>query len=160
MLAIRGQPEHVHAARAFTDLVLGAHAIDDECVSALLVSELVTNSLSHSDSGKPGGTVTVAVTITPEAVLVEVADEGGDGEPALREPASDFAERGRGLRLVDELADAWGYFGAPGRLVTWFELKVQPRLAPEAPGPVSASTAETASPEKAEREASHAIARA
>jgi anti-sigma regulatory factor (Ser/Thr protein kinase) len=113
----------VRAARAFTSLVLGVHGIDDNGVAALLISELAANSLQHSDSGKPGGTITVTVTVAPGKVVAEVADDGGDGEPALRGPAGEEAERGRGLRLVEELADAWGWFGGQGRLVTWLELK-------------------------------------
>jgi anti-sigma regulatory factor (Ser/Thr protein kinase) len=132
VLAIPGQPEHVQAARAFTGLVLGMHAIDDEGVAALLVSELVTNSLSHSDSGKPGRTITVTVSVGPEMILAEVADDGGNAESALseripRERPGDDSEHGRGLLLVDELADAWGYFGGAGGLVAWFELKIPPR---------------------------------
>lgn len=122
-LAIPGQPEHVRAARAFTRLVLGIHDRDDDGVAALLVTELISNSLAHSDSGKPGGTIAISVTVTPGGLLVEVTDDGAGGGPVLREPADVEAERGRGLRLVDELSDAWGHFGWEGRMVTWFALK-------------------------------------
>jgi anti-sigma regulatory factor (Ser/Thr protein kinase) len=122
-LAIPGLPEHARAAREFAALVLRVHSCDDDGTTGLLVTELVANSLAHSDSGKPGGTVTVTVTVTPEEILAEVADNGGDGEPVLRERADEASERGRGLRLVEELANGWGYFGGQGRLVTWFEIK-------------------------------------
>jgi anti-sigma regulatory factor (Ser/Thr protein kinase) len=88
----------------------------------LLLSELLANSIQHSDSGKPGGIVTVTVTVAPGGVLAEVADAGGDGEPALREPPGDDSERGRGLRLVEELSRSWGWFGGKDQRVTWFEL--------------------------------------
>jgi hypothetical protein len=87
-LAIPGRPEHVHAARAFVNLILGVHHRDDEGVASLLVSELVTNSLRHGDSGATDGTI----------------------------------ENGRGLHLVAELSDSWGYVATSGRLTTWFEL--------------------------------------
>lgn len=122
-LVIPGQPEHVRAAREFAALVLRAHSRDDDGTVGLLLSELAANSSQHSDSGKPGGMITVTVTVTPEKVVAEVADDGGDSEPVLREADDDQAERGRGLRLVEELSDAWGYFGGKGQLVTWFELK-------------------------------------
>jgi anti-sigma regulatory factor (Ser/Thr protein kinase) len=126
VLAIPGLPEHVRAARAFTGLVLGAHGIDDDGVSRLLVSELVTNSVLHSGSGLggsglAGGTVTVMVAVAPGGVLVEVSDDGG-GEPVPRDAGAD-GENGRGLHLVRELADAWGHIAADGRLTTWFQLK-------------------------------------
>jgi serine/threonine-protein kinase RsbW len=134
-LTLPGKPEHVRAAREFAALVLRAHAIDDDGTAGLLLSELISNSLAYSDSGKPGGTVTVTVTVTPGEVVAEVADDGGDGEPVLRDPPAD-AERGRGLRLVDELASAWGYSGGgKGQLVTWFALKALPRPAVAGPAP-------------------------
>jgi len=37
-------------------------------------------------------------------------------------PAACDAEAGRGLRLVEALADRWGYERGGGRAVTWFEL--------------------------------------
>ncbi len=123
-LVIPGRPEHVQAARAFTGLVLGVHARDDGGISSLLVSELVTNSVQHSDSGKLGGTVTITVAVTPAEILIEVIDNGGAGEPAPRETSdAGNAEDGRGLYLVKELSSAWGHFAADGRLTTWFELK-------------------------------------
>jgi anti-sigma regulatory factor (Ser/Thr protein kinase) len=127
-LVIPGRPEHVRAAREFAALVLRTHSRDDDGTVGLLLSEMAANSLQHSDSGKPGGTITVTVTVTPEKVVAEVADDGGDSEPVLRDPPGDEAERGRGLRLVEELSDAWGYFGGKGQLVTWFEcaLAAQP----------------------------------
>jgi anti-sigma regulatory factor (Ser/Thr protein kinase) len=121
-LVIPGQPEHVRAAREFAALVLRAHSRDDDGTVGLLLSEMVTNSLNHSDSGKPGGTITVTVTVTPEKVVAEVADDGGAGEPVLGDPPGEEAERGRGLHLVNELSDDWGYFGGgQGQLATWFE---------------------------------------
>ena len=66
--------------------------------------------------------VTVTVAITSGEVLIEVTDDGGAGYPAPR-PASRDDEYGRGLRLVERLADGWGYFGGKDRLSTWFQLK-------------------------------------
>jgi serine/threonine-protein kinase RsbW len=122
-LAIPGSAQHVRAAREFAALVLRVHAVADDGTVGLLLSELMSNSLAYSDSGKPGGTITVTVTVSPGKIVAEVADAGGDGEPVLRDPPGDDSERGRGLRLVQELSDGWGYFGGKGQLVTWFELK-------------------------------------
>jgi anti-sigma regulatory factor (Ser/Thr protein kinase) len=80
-LAIPGHPAHVRVAREFTALVLGAHSRDDDGIAALLVSELITNSLRHSASGQPGGTITVIVAVAPGEALIEVTDNGGTGEP-------------------------------------------------------------------------------
>jgi serine/threonine-protein kinase RsbW len=134
-LVIPGEPEHARAAREFAALVLRVHAIDDDGTAGLLLSELISNSLAYSDSGKPGGTVTVTVTVTPGHVVAEVADDGGDSVPVLREPPGVESESGRGLRLVDELSSGWGFCRGKGKLVTWFELKALPR--PAAASPVS-----------------------
>src|SRR5580693_7384785 len=75
-LVIDGQPEQVSAARAFVQLVLGSGHPGIER-AALLTSELVTNSINHSNSRGKAGTITVTVLIGAERVHVEVADEGG-----------------------------------------------------------------------------------
>jgi serine/threonine-protein kinase RsbW len=123
-LAIPGHPAHVRVAREFTALVLGMHSRDDDGTAALLVSELVTNSLRHSASGQPGGTITVIVAVAAGETRIEVTDNGGTGEPVAREPGAgrDAAEDGRGLHLVAELSDAWGYYRREAQLTTWFQL--------------------------------------
>jgi anti-sigma regulatory factor (Ser/Thr protein kinase) len=125
LLTIPGHARHARTAREFIALMLGAHSWPDEGVADLLVSEIVANSVRHSESGQPGGTITVTVTTTPGQFLVEVMDHGGAGDPVVR-PASDGddAENGRGLRLVADLAADWGYYRLRDRLITWFELPI------------------------------------
>ncbi|NKZ09209.1 ATP-binding protein, partial [Actinomadura latina] len=41
-----------------------------------------------------------------------VTDQGGPGEPTLRNPA-ELAEGGRGLLTVDALAASWSWTGTP-----------------------------------------------
>jgi hypothetical protein len=86
----------------------------------LLTSELVTNSVNHSDSRLPGGTVAVTVRAGADRVLVEVADDGGTTVPALRRD-DDLGESGRGLRLVDAFSLDWNYYRSAVSTVTWFE---------------------------------------
>jgi anti-sigma regulatory factor (Ser/Thr protein kinase) len=122
-LSIPGQPEHAAAARAFVARTLGDdYACTDTAV--LLTSELVTNSLQHSHS-RDGGTITVTLITIPGGIRTEVIDEGGAGVPALRPGLGkppELAEGGRGLQLVDMLADRWSYWCDAARTVTWFEL--------------------------------------
>ena len=74
-LTIAGRTRNVAEARSFVGRTLGAaHPCADEAV--LLCSELVTNAVLHSESGQPGGTVTVVVLGLPGAVRVEVVDNG------------------------------------------------------------------------------------
>jgi anti-sigma regulatory factor (Ser/Thr protein kinase) len=67
----------------------------------LVLSELVTNAVRQGD-----GHVRVALGEEGSSVLVEVFDSG-HRMPTLNRSAPD-ATSGRGLRLVRQLADAWG----------------------------------------------------
>jgi anti-sigma regulatory factor (Ser/Thr protein kinase) len=117
--ALAGQ---VAVARAFAGEVLGAgHPCLD--VAVLLTSELVANSVRHSGSAVAGGQVTVTVSAGGYGVRVAVAERSGPGVPVLVPDADGGAEGGRGVRLVDALADRWGYERGGGLAVTWFELR-------------------------------------
>jgi anti-sigma regulatory factor (Ser/Thr protein kinase) len=108
--------------------VAGArHALDSVCselghpvhtTTVLLVSELVTNSVKHSHA--TNGAIVLVACITADVVRVEVSDdgEGFDPPPLIHD---DDAESGRGLQLVQDLADRWG---RPKGLRTsvWFEI--------------------------------------
>jgi len=111
-----GRPEAAAGARDWAAKTLAGYPAADDAVAAL--NELFVNAVQHSSSGQPGGTIEVRLTITAASVLAEVVDEGPLGPPVAvsRDP---FAERGRGLVLVDALTKAWGS-SRPG--VWWFWL--------------------------------------
>ncbi len=116
-----GTADSAAAARQLTRELLGpGHPAIDTAM--LLVSELVTNSVTHSRSGLPGGTVTVAVSTGSAGVLIQVRDDGGLTEPRLvsmQATGTEGAEHGYGLLLVAALADTWGTaITREGRL-TW-----------------------------------------
>jgi anti-sigma regulatory factor (Ser/Thr protein kinase) len=133
-LVICGRPEQVGVARAFVRQVLGASHPGTERVT-LLTSELVTNSVNHSDSRLDGGTITVTVrTVTvntgtastgADRIRVEVTDDGGPTAPTLRQD-DELAEAGRGLRLVEAYSLEWDYYQDGTRTVTWFECVAEP----------------------------------
>jgi anti-sigma regulatory factor (Ser/Thr protein kinase) len=115
---LAGGPYAVTAARlALADL-------DDELDPSLafdvrlLVSELVTNSVQHAQVAEEDSIVLV-LSITPEKVRAEVRDDGPGFEPPPS-PPPDNADKGWGLFLVEQLADAWGV-GEGGKGV-WFEI--------------------------------------
>ncbi|EST37023.1 hypothetical protein N566_15235 [Streptomycetaceae bacterium MP113-05] len=72
----------------------------------LLVSELFTNAVRHTDSEKVG----CELWMIGVRLRLEVTDEGGGRHPLLPSPrsADADAEGGRGLLLVSVLADDWG----------------------------------------------------
>jgi anti-sigma regulatory factor (Ser/Thr protein kinase) len=123
---VAGLVERVRVVRSFVGAVLGpGHPCGDDAI--LLASELFANSLRHSSSGLPGETVTVTITADAAAVWVEVADRSGPGVPELR-PAGADAEDGRGLGIVERLADRWGWRRRGGRTVTWFVKRAELHL--------------------------------
>jgi anti-sigma regulatory factor (Ser/Thr protein kinase) len=115
-----GRADQVREARALVSRLLGpSHPCGDAAV--LLASELASNSVRHSGSALPGETVTVTVVAWADGVRVEVTDRKTDSVPVLRRPGDD-AEGSRGLLLVDDLADRWGYERSGSRATTWFEV--------------------------------------
>ncbi|HET7243996.1 MAG TPA: ATP-binding protein [Streptosporangiaceae bacterium] len=111
-----GDAGQVRAARRFlAGLLDGCPAAGD---AVLCVSELATNAVLHSRSGRPGGGFTVRATRQPGSARVEVTDEGG---PWGHERDGD-GQSGRGLLIVGELASRWGREDGAGRRTVWFEL--------------------------------------
>lgn len=89
-------------------------------LAALLVSELVTNSLRHATG--PIGVRLVRPAALPGVLLVEVSDPLPD-LPRER-VARPEDESGRGLQLVAHSSRRWGTRpGGAGKTV-WFELAV------------------------------------
>jgi anti-sigma regulatory factor (Ser/Thr protein kinase) len=123
-LVICGRPAQVSVARAFVRQVLGVGHPGIERVT-LLTSELVTNSVNHSDSRLEGGSITVTVRTAADRVRVEVTDDGGPAAPALRRD-DDLAEAGRGLQLVEAYSLVWDYHQIGTRMMTWFECVSEP----------------------------------
>jgi anti-sigma regulatory factor (Ser/Thr protein kinase) len=116
--AFPGRQDQVAQVRAFVRLVLGPVPVLDEVV--LLVSELSTNAIMHTASGD-GGTFGVTIRRFVSSVHVEVRDSGSGRVPVAL-PQDTMSEEGRGLGLVDLVADSWGHSGnASGRSV-YFEL--------------------------------------
>lgn len=82
----------------------------------LLTSELVTNALVHTDHE-----AFVTATLGPHGLRVEVRDFVGH-HPEPRVPNADDGTNGRGLILVQSLADAWGVRAHGVGKAVWFEL--------------------------------------
>ena len=82
----------------------------------LLVNELVTNSVKFA----PEGAIALKLTASEAAVRVEVHDDGPGFVPTDAEPELGDTS-GRGLFLVDALADRWGVT-LDGTTCVWFEI--------------------------------------
>ncbi len=117
-----GTPESAGLARQLAREFLG-DAHQDADVVVLIVSELVTNAVTHSKSAQPGGTLTVSLCGGSDGLFVQVRDDGGpSGQWETTLPGT-AAEHGYGLLLVDALSDSWGTAcDADGR-VTWCRVR-------------------------------------
>ncbi|MFI8850972.1 ATP-binding protein [Streptomyces sp. NPDC053499] len=100
------EAESVSRARSLVSAAIStwglSHLIDD---GTLVVSELVTNAVQHTDCSQ----VRVSITLTlRQRVRIAVSDRSIDlPEPNLVEDGAGDEEAGRGLLLVELLADYW-----------------------------------------------------
>ena len=95
---------------------LGPDQLDD---ALILVSELVTNAVRY---GRPE--IILRLRNEPPSVSVEVSDQGPRLPQVADVPPQPQDESGRGLLIVDALANRWGIDPdrpPPGKTV-WFEL--------------------------------------
>lgn len=89
-------------------------------VAVLLTSELVTNAIRHG-----GAPVRVHAALSQHGDLrIEVADDD-PGQVTPRRPGPDD-DGGRGLVLVDRLADRWGIRRTSSGKRVWFEVATSP----------------------------------
>ncbi len=86
----------------------------------VLVSELFANGVKY---GGDSGVITLELEDLDDRVHVEIGDRGeGFDTDAISMPGED-ATSGRGLALLDSLADRWGVTRS-GEHRVWFELEL------------------------------------
>ncbi|WP_433417554.1 ATP-binding protein [Microtetraspora malaysiensis] len=121
-----GSPASITEARRFvTTFLRGWPSLES---AELIVSELATNAVRHSASGRFGGLFIVTIRVNHRRLWLGVADEGGPRSPELL-PAYEEAEGGRGLMLVSTLATGWGVLGDHNGRTVWAVLDPAPAMA-------------------------------
>ncbi|MFD8573957.1 SpoIIE family protein phosphatase [Streptomyces virginiae] len=119
----QAEPERISGARRQVRELLHDWADEEQADSAvLMVSEMVTNVLMHTD----GDALLVAEAVGElgeRRLRVEVADSS-DELPHKRHPG-EMASSGRGVLLTEMLADAWGVDPRGEGKSIWFELYEQ-----------------------------------
>jgi len=101
-----------HVRRDLEKLLDDCPAADDIIVCA---SELATNAVQHSRSGRSGGTFTLHVEVSrDDHVCIGIDDGGGPWTEAGSSP-----DCGRGLVLVAALAADWGIAANPAGRSVW-----------------------------------------
>jgi anti-sigma regulatory factor (Ser/Thr protein kinase) len=73
--------------------------------AVLLLSELVTNAVEHGSG--TGDRIALAWTLDRDVLKVAVSDAARRSDPLGVGPADAEREKGRGLRIVDRLAESW-----------------------------------------------------
>jgi anti-sigma regulatory factor (Ser/Thr protein kinase) len=106
-------PERARRSLENVQTELTEEVLDDV---RLLVNELVTNSVKFGGDGL----IQLRVSGSGQSVRVEVHDEGPGFAPPGREPSMEDIS-GRGLFLVDAIADRWGV-SLDGTTCVWFEI--------------------------------------
>ncbi|RJL34503.1 ATP-binding protein [Bailinhaonella thermotolerans] len=113
-----GDPDQIRAVRRFVADALGpGHPRAADAI--LLVSEIATNAVRHTSSA--GAAFDVAVAPTRDSARITVRDAGGSTIPCgcrIRRNATG----GRGLALVETIANSWGFTRAGTATAVWFEL--------------------------------------
>ncbi|MEU0070524.1 ATP-binding protein [Streptomyces sp. NPDC006332] len=90
-----------------------------------IVAELAANAATHGRV--PGRDFRLTLHVVADILRIEVSDTYGDRLPHVQRHAPD-AESGRGLVLVDALADRWGVTPGPRpRKTVWAEIALPHR---------------------------------
>jgi anti-sigma regulatory factor (Ser/Thr protein kinase) len=86
-------------------------------IALLLVSELATNAVLHAGNG-------LAVELAVDGNRLRVSVNDGEGGDLAMRAGRRAGETGRGLLLVERLADGWGVERIPGGKAVWFDLRL------------------------------------
>jgi two-component sensor histidine kinase len=88
---------------------------------ALIVSELVTNSVVHADADA-SHLLRITVARLQDRLRIAVTDNGSETVPHVRE-VDDGTPGGRGLRIIDRLCLRWGVIRKASRTTeVWCEV--------------------------------------
>jgi len=117
---LRADTRAPSVARRFISATCEASGIDpDTCATAaLLVSELVANAVIHARTE-----VLMHVQPAAQRLRVEVSDGDPTGDVHVQ-PIDPAAMAGRGLQLLNALADDWGVHTTTTSKTVWFELTI------------------------------------
>lgn len=120
--AFPGEEPRIAEARDLVRALFAGSPREDD--AALITSELCTNAIKHTRSGRPGGWFGLEIVLD-DLACISVLDLGGRGRPNLqtKELGDELIPGGLGITLVGRLSDAIGVHGSPdvGHMV-WSEL--------------------------------------
>jgi anti-sigma regulatory factor (Ser/Thr protein kinase) len=115
-LDLNPEPRSAGAARRFVMRCLGPLDVEMEGTLELLTSELVTNAVLHARTP-----LLLGVAQSGARIIVCVGDRN-----LLRpeqQPYSEDRSDGRGIVILQALAERWGITTQPGGKVVWFTMR-------------------------------------
>lgn len=110
------EPVSAPAARLFIDGIGWGHDNETRRRLTAAVSEVVTNSILHARTN-----FSVEVTVRDDRIRVGVRDESP--ELPIRQLHESLQPTGRGLLILDEMADRWGFSPESSGKTVWFEIE-------------------------------------
>ncbi|MGW6459047.1 SpoIIE family protein phosphatase [Streptomyces sp. NPDC055078] len=120
----QNEPEELRSARRMVRSAVRAWGAGERADEIeLAADELITNALLHTDDG---ATLTTRVLAGPERRLRVEVEDSSSALPRRRD-AGESGVSGRGLLLVDRLADAWGVESRGTGKCVWCEFLVPDR---------------------------------
>jgi anti-sigma regulatory factor (Ser/Thr protein kinase) len=122
-----GGPPDISSARRAVTAHLRESGVANVDGAVLVLSELVTNAVIHA-----GGAERILVACSNGWIHISVHDRAA-GPVHRRE--DEAAVGGRGLRIVDELAEEWGWRPLPDGKAVW--ARVRSESVPSAPADAS-----------------------
>jgi anti-sigma regulatory factor (Ser/Thr protein kinase) len=111
LVKARRAVEHVDALTDFPEAQFAVR---------VLVSELLANGIKY---GGDGDRIKLELEVRDDCVHVEIGDEGAGFDPTAISMPDAEATSGRGLALLDSLADRWGVTRS-GEHRVWFDLEL------------------------------------
>ena len=120
-----GAPSSVREARAYVRTALTSWCVPVAVVDDLLIitSELATNAVEHTTSTR----IRIVVVVTVTAAQVAVIDQGP--RRPIRPGPTPADESGRGLSIVEALAERWGHRRAGTGSAVWARAALVPEQA-------------------------------
>jgi anti-sigma regulatory factor (Ser/Thr protein kinase) len=118
---VENSPSSVSMARRFLRQTLDDWRVDQDAsdTAVLCLSELVTNSVVHTNGG-----CVVRVVLDGRLLTVAVRDQGAEQAVSPTSADDPLRVHGRGLQLVDALAARWGSELDLEGTTVWFTLEL------------------------------------
>jgi anti-sigma regulatory factor (Ser/Thr protein kinase) len=122
-LRVRHEPASVALVRSRLAADLRAHQLADDSIedAVLVTSELVTNAIRHTPDTGP---IEVNWRVDESEITLRVIDSSAAHPERRKTPP--VSPGGRGLAIVEALADSWGVDSRPSGKQVWARLSIQP----------------------------------